>query len=145
MNVVYAGSIDNTKGGAFTAIECSRFLPQNFKIHICGFGNPVDVLKLEQEIRFVNKELSREACVFHGVLPDNEFSVFLHSCQIAINPQKDGENMTTIFPSKIIKYLSHNLRVVSTRIKSIDKSAIAPLITFSENELPNQLLKQFCD
>ena len=145
INVIYAGSIDHTKGGAYNAVKCAYLLPENYKIHICGFGDSASILELEQEIMKVNAEQSREACLFHGLIPDNQFSDFLYSCQIAINPQQDGENMTTLFPSKIIKYLSHNLRVVSTRIKSIDKSAIASLIAFSENDQPEAIVKTILD
>jgi len=145
INVIYAGSIDHTKGGAYNAVKCANLLPENYKIHICGFGDADSILELEQEIMKVNAEQSREACLFHGLIPDNQFSDFLHSCQIAINPQQDGENMTTLFPSKIIKYLAHNLRVVSTRIKSIDKSSIAPLISFSENDQPEAIVKTILD
>jgi hypothetical protein len=49
--------------------------------------------------------------------------------------------MDTLFLSKIIKYLSHNLRVVSTRIKSIDKSSVASLISFSIDETPKSFAK----
>lgn len=139
VNVVYAGSIDHIRGGAYNAVKCVRFLPKNFRVHICGYGTTDAAFKLEQEILLINNDLSREACIFHGVIPDDKFSIFLHSCQIAINPQKEGENMTTLFPSKIIKYLAHNLRVVSTRIKSIDKSPFASFITFSETEAPESI------
>ena len=44
--------------------------------------------------------------------------------------------MKTLFPSKIIKYLTHNLRVVSTKIQSIDKSPFSKIISFSENDSP---------
>ena len=140
INIVYAGSIDHTKGGAYNTVKCAGMLPENYNIHICGFGDDNEVRKLKEMIVQINEKLSRKAVIFHGAIPDEFFSDFLHSCQIAINPQKEGENMTTLFPSKIIKYLSHNLRVVSTRIESIDKSAIAPLITFSENDSPESIV-----
>jgi len=139
INVVYAGSIDHTKGGAYNAIKCVRFLPDNYMLHICGFGKKASVNELEQQISKINKELSRETCKYHGIIPDEQFSDFLQSCQIALNPQYDGENMTTLFPSKIIKYLSHNLRVVSTRIKSIHESPFASLIVFSETDTPESI------
>jgi len=141
VNIVYAGSIDHTKGGAYNTVKCAGLLPENYTVHICGFGDANEVWKLKEMILQVNEKLSRKAVIFHGAIPDEFFSDFLHSCQIAINPQKDGENMTTLFPSKIIKYLSHNLRVVSTRIESIGKSSIAPLITFSENDSPESIVR----
>ena len=141
VNIIYAGAIDYVRGGAYNAVCCAKFLPDNYKMHLCGYGNSNSIIELEQMIAQINLEMSREACVFHGEIPDNKFPQFLHNFQIAINPQKGGQNMDTLFPSKIIKYLSHNLRVVSTRIKSIDKSAIASLITFSNDETPESFAK----
>ncbi len=140
-NIVYAGSIEHTMEAAFNTIKCAKFLPENYIVHICGFGNIDSVNELQEQIRIINNDLSREAIKFHGVIPNDKFSDFLHSCQIAINPQRDGENMTTLFPSKIIKYLTHNLSVVSTRIKSIDKSPFESIITFSENDSPESMAK----
>lgn len=136
VNIIYAGAIDYVRGGAYNAVRCAKFLPDNYKMHLCGYGNSNSIIELEKMIAQINLEMSREVCVFHGEIPDNKFSEFLHNFHIAINPQKGGQNMDTLFPSKIIKYLSHNLRVVSTRIKSIDKSAIASLIIFSNDETP---------
>lgn len=139
INVVYAGSIDHTKGGAYNTIKCASFLPDNYLVHICGSGSQNSVGELKLQIYEMNKVLSREACKYHGIMPNEQFSDFLQSCQIALNPQYDGENMTTLFPSKIIKYLSHNLRVVSTRIKSIERSSLASIITFSETCAPEAI------
>ncbi len=136
INVVYAGSIDYTKGGAYQAVQCANYMPENYVIHICGNGSDEAKGKLEEQIAQINKKLGRKACIYHGLLPDKKFAELLESCQIAINPQYDGENMRTLFPSKILKYLSHNLRVVSTKIESIEKSKIASLVTFSENDSP---------
>ena len=142
VNIVYAGSIDHTKGGAFNAVKCASLLPNNYTVHICGFGSLDDVSLLKEIVSATNDKLSREAVIFHGSIPDKFFSKFLQSCHIAINPQKGGENMTTLFPSKIIKYLSHNLRVVSTRIESIDKSSIAPLVNFSKDDSPESIVNE---
>jgi hypothetical protein len=141
VNIIYAGAIDYVRGGAYNAVRCAEFLPSNYKMHLCGYGDSNSVIELKQMIAAINIELSREACVFHGEIPDSKFSEFLNNFAIAINPQKGGQNMDTLFPSKIIKYLSHNLRVVSTRIKSIDKSSVASLISFSSNETPESFAK----
>ncbi len=141
IHVVYAGLVDKVKGGAYNTMQCVKYLPKEYIIHICGYGGEEEVKELERQVIDLNERLGRQACIYHGLIPENEFSDFLHKCHIAINPQFDGENMTTLFPSKIIKYLSHNLRVVSTSIKSIRKSKIASLITFSDNDSPESNAK----
>lgn len=140
INVVYAGSIDDTKGGAYNAAKCSKLLPENFIVHILGGGNKKDLDKLIGIIDNVNKEKKRNACEYHGVLIGEDYSNFLFNCQIALNPQIEGEYMNTAFPSKVISYLSHNLRVVSTRINSIEKSKLSHLITFSEDDQPENIV-----
>ena len=134
IRVIFAGTIEDTSGGAYKAAECARWLPSNYKVDICGSGSQASIMKLQGIIQTVNDELSREACVYNGLILGKQFTEFLQAHHIAISPQINGANMLTAFPSKIIKYLSNNLRVVSTRIESVDKSRVAPLITFSEDD-----------
>lgn len=134
INIVYAGGIEHTRGGAWGAIGCMHFLPSNYKMHICGYGSLAVVERLKKEIAEVNDKLKREACIFHGVLHESDLSNLLFSCQIAINPQIIGNYMSSAFPSKIITYLSHNLRVVTTKIESITCSPFADIIYFSSSD-----------
>ncbi|MDO9154307.1 MAG: glycosyltransferase [Paludibacter sp.] len=141
INVVYAGSIDDTKGGAFNAAKCAELLPVNYIVHILGSGNIQIKNELLKQIDLINIKLERSACIYHGVLNGKNYDEFLFNCQIAINPQKEGKYMNTAFPSKVISYLSHNLRVVSTRINSIEKSKLRYLITFSEDDQPINIVQ----
>jgi hypothetical protein len=139
INVVYAGSIDSTKGGAENSVRCIEFLPEDYVIHILGSGNIHSVEKLVNVIDQINRKLGRESCIYHGLKIGYAFDEIMSNFSIGINPQFDGAYMSTAFPSKIIKYLSYNLRVVSTRIKSVDKSDIASFITFAENDTPESI------
>ncbi len=139
INVVYAGSIDGTKKGAYNAVECAALLPDNFTVHILGGGSKKDIVKLNENIKNVNSNKKREACIYHGVKRGEDYYNFLLDCQIALNPQSEGDYMNTAFPSKVISYLSHNLRVISTRINSIEVSSLAHLISFSENDEPENI------
>ena len=139
INVVFAGSIENTRCGAYIAVQCAKHLPKEYVIHILGYGSEIDVNRLTVQITDVNTYLRRQACIYHGTLIGNQLSDFLHNCDIAINSQKEGSYMETAFPSKILTYLSHNLRVVSTRINSIQKSKLGSLIDFSTNDSPEAI------
>lgn len=139
INVVYAGSIDETKGGAITAVECSLFLSDKYIVHVSGHGSNKSITNLINTIENVNRKAKRTACIYHGCLSDNELISFLKSSQIAINPQYSDDKFRFLFPSKIIKYLACNLRVVSTRVESIEKSKIGHLITFSNNHNPIEI------
>lgn len=141
IHIVYAGSIDDTKGGALNAARCAEMLPKNYIVHILGTGNKKQIDELNEVIDFVNDIQKRDVCIYHGVLIGKDYDDFLFKCQIALNPQKEGDYMNTAFPSKVISYLSHNLRVVSTRIESIDKSKLSHLITFSEDDQPVSIVR----
>ena len=141
INVVYAGSIDETKGGAYKAVDCAAALPEKYLMHISGPGDEKSQKILMDKIEKLNKELGRIACIYHGVINDDVFTNFLHSCQIALNPQYSGEKFRYLFPSKIIKYMACNLRIVSTRIESIEKSVLSELITYSDDDQPVSIVK----
>lgn len=139
IEVVYSGSIDKTKGGALNFVNCAEYLPNNYYLHILGYGDEKLISELKDLIKFKNQLASREMCVYHGVKFGSDYSDFLYSCDIGVNPQSEGDYMTTAFPSKIISYLTHNLPVVSTNIKSIEKSSLAKYIYFSENDSPEAI------
>jgi hypothetical protein len=137
--LVYAGTIDSTRGAAVKAIQCVRYLPANYQVHLCGAGNVDEIVQMKEMIHDVNAESGRMACVFHGFLHGEAFSALLSSCHIALNPQRTGDYMCTAFPSKIVKYLSYNLRVVSSPIESVIKSPLASLVTFSNDDSPKAI------
>lgn len=141
INVVYAGSIDDTKGGAYKAVECAAALSEEYLIHISGPGDMKSQKKLTDEIEKLNKNLGRIACIYHGVINDDVFTDFLQSCQIALNPQYSGEKFRYLFPSKIIKYMACNLRIVSTKIESIEKSVLSDVITYSDDDQPASIVR----
>lgn len=145
IRLLYAGSIDSTKGGAFNAVNSLKDLPRNYKLHIIGHGSIEQQEKLRVKINEINSEKGYEACVFDGTLHGQEYSNYLLQCDIALNPQKQGSYMHTAFPSKIISYLSHQLIVISTDIESVRNSEIAEYIIFLENESSTSISKAILD
>lgn len=137
--LVYAGSIDATKGGAYKAVEALSYLPDNYTLHILGSGSNHAIDKLENMIEEINHKKNKKICNYEGILHGQEYSNYLLQCDIALNPQKSGNYMKTAFPSKIISYLSHNLYVVSTKIKSIENSSISEYIYFSNDDNPKSI------
>jgi hypothetical protein len=141
IKIVYAGSVELLKGGAFQIVETMSFLPSNYQLHILGYGDLKIIEILKSVIRKKNTELGRTACIYEGVKSGNDFSAFLQNCHIGVNPQYEGNYMSTAFPSKVLTYLTHNLFVVSTKIQSIIDSEIGPEIYFSENDFPEEIAK----
>lgn len=133
INVIYAGSLDYTRGGAINSVKVAKFLPRNYTMHICGGGTKEEVSNLQAEIDLINSNKGRVICYYHGLLTGVELQNLLHRCHIGINPQYTGEYMDSAFPSKIVFYLSNNLRVVSSKIKSIEESPFSQYIEFSSD------------
>lgn len=142
IDLIYAGSIDQVRGGAYKAIEIMALLPEHYKLHILGDGNKEDVDVLMKKIDFLNKTSNRIACVYRGVLHGEEFTNYLMNCDVALNPQYQGKYMNTAFPSKILTYLSHNLIVISTPIESIKKSKISSNIIFTKNDKAESFVEE---
>lgn len=139
IKLIYAGSIDTTKGGAYKALDAIKYLPDNYRLHILGHGSEDHIVRLKNKINEINKQRSKEICIYDGTLYGLEYSEYLSQCDIALNSQNQGDYMSTAFPSKILSYLAHNLRVVSTKIESIERSTISDYIYFSEDDNPKSI------
>lgn len=141
IKLVYAGTIDEFKGGALKAVKAMEFLPDNYKLTIMGFGSSKDKNKLEEEIKRINKDCLKIKCKFIGIKTGKKYDEILFNCNIGLNSQNTGEYMNSAFPSKILSYLSHDLIVVSTNVTSIVNSKLAPLIYFTNDDSPEELAK----
>ncbi len=136
IHILYAGSIDQTKAGATTAVEIMKNLPDHYRMHIAGYGEPAQVKHLENEIGELNRQRGLGLIRFYGKLNSTELNKLMRECQVAVNPQNPGGYMKTAFPSKVLVYLTFQLNVVSTAIESVQQSAVAGLITFVEGNEP---------
>ena len=138
IHVVYAGIIDRIKRGAEMTVKASMFLPANYCVHIAGFGNDDDIAYLLSLIEDARKE-SKCEITFEGCLSGKDYDELMNRCSIGLSTQVSGEfkYSDTSFPSKVINYLSYGMAVVSTRIKVLEKSRVADLLSFYDNDSPN--------
>lgn len=140
VHVVYAGTLDPRKGGA-AAAAAAAFLPKNFHVHILGFGTVKDVENMKQVIENTNKQ-GRATVSFEGLKKGDEFVEFLQHCQIGLSTQNpDAKFNDTSFPSKILTYLSNNLKVVSVRIPAVEHSAVGKVIFYYEEQIAQNIAK----
>lgn len=132
IHAIYAGTFDENKGGAQIAILAAEYLPENYHIHICGFGTEQDTENIRRMIKY-EQERSKATITYDGLKKGIEFIEFLQSCHIGLSTQKpDGEYNDTSFPSKVLTYMSNGLAVVTIRIPVLEKSTIADVLTFYE-------------
>ncbi len=137
IHVVYAGTFDKRKGGA-TAAAAAAYLPNNYMIHICGFGKPNEVDEMQKLVQ----ELQRKGCKikYEGLLKGMEYISLLQSCSIGLSTQDPSAKFNnTSFPSKILSYMSNGLSVVSIGIDAVSKSKIGNSIYYYYNQTPQEI------
>lgn len=141
IHVVYAGTFDPRKGGAAAAAAAAEFLPENYHIHVCGFGSEKDTKFIKNTIEEINQK-SKAKVTFEGLLKGRDFICFIQKCHIGLSTQNPNAAFNaTSFPSKILSYMANGLSVVSIDIKAIKGSAVGPYIHFYKNQTPEEIAK----
>jgi glycosyltransferase involved in cell wall biosynthesis len=135
IHVVYAGTFDPRKG-SLLAIKAAQYLNSNYHLHIIGFGSDEQIANINKLINQIS-EKTKASISYDGLLSGEEYISFLQKCDIGLSTQApDASFNHTSFPSKVLSYLANGLRVVSVRIKSIEKSAVSDEIIFYDGEDP---------
>lgn len=135
IHVVYAGTFERNKG-VFMAIKSALYLSDNYHLHVIGYGTPTEVSQVKSCIQDMSK-LTPCAVSYDGFFKGKEYRDFIQKCNIGLCSQDPTATFTmTSFPSKILSYLSNGLKVVSIRIKTVDKSEVAKCICFYDNNQP---------
>ncbi|MEH7073657.1 hypothetical protein [Neobacillus drentensis] len=136
IHLLYAGIIDSHKKGAFNALEATKYLPENYHLHIIGFG---DVEKLCLHIDEYNNFNSCKAS-YDGLISGDEYLKYCQSCHVGLSTQSmEGKYLESSFPSKILSYLSMGLRVVSCKISCVTNSSIGEIVTFYDQDSPEAI------
>lgn len=141
ISLIYAGSIEKVRCGAFISLDVIAHLPINFRLSIIGTGLDEDLDELRLKILNINSSLNRQACLYCGVKSGYELDQFVSGHHIGLNPQVGGAYMDSAFPSKIISYLSCGLSVVSSPIQSVIDSDVSGHVIFSSDDTPLSLSK----
>jgi hypothetical protein len=145
INIVYAGVIENIRKAAFIAVDSMRFLDDNYRLHILGFGNDKDIAALKERLNEINAVCGDVRVIFHGYKSGDTYYSFLQSCDIALSCHTYKRDMPESsdyqFPSKIITYLANGLRVVSSKIRCVEKSKIGNIIYFYDDDSAKEIAK----
>lgn len=138
IHLLYAGTFDPRKGGAIAA-AAAGVLPSDYHIHVLGFGSEKDTNNLKEQIKKI-AEKSEAGVTYDGLLSGEEYIRFVQSCQVGFSTQMpDAAFNETSFPSKVLSYLANGLRVVSVRIKALEKSSIGDLLYFYDEQTPDAI------
>lgn len=129
-HIVYAGSFNPVKGGAYSAIDAAAYLDETYVLHVLGKGTPADTDAVLRKIEQVSQN-SKCQIVFDGYKTGKEFDTFIQSCHIGLSTQQpDGKYNASSFPSKILMYMSNGIPVVSVRIPAVDTSNVKEYIFY---------------
>lgn len=141
IHCVYAGTFDPRKGGAIAAAAAAEFLPEDYHIHILGFGNEEETKRMQDLVRDLSKKTSC-GISFDGLLSGEEYIRFIQSCDIGLSTQDPNAAFNaTSFPSKILSYMANGLQVVSIRIPAVEGSAIGRSMYYYDRQTPEEIAK----
>jgi glycosyltransferase involved in cell wall biosynthesis len=77
---------------------------------------------------------------YDGVLYDEAYTDFLHSCHIGLSTQDPaGAFNATSFPSKVLSYMASGLRVVSARIPVVESSLVGDCLYYYGEQSPEAI------
>lgn len=141
IHVVYAGTFDETKGGAAAAIAAAKFLSSNYHLHICGFGTQEQIYAIQKQIKEIN-ELGKATLSYDGLLKGKDYLCMLQRCDIGLSTQDPSAKFNaTSFPSKILSYMANGLRVVSVNIPAIKTSEIGDYLYYYNKQTGEEIAK----
>lgn len=141
IHCVYAGTFDPRKGGAVMAAEAAKYLPENYHLHIIGFGSDEDVRNMQTLVNTLS-ESCRCAISYDGCLRGEEYIQFLQKCQIGLSTQNPNAGFNdTSFPSKILSYMANGLQVVTVRIPVVEEAAIGKWMHYYDEAAPEAIAK----
>lgn len=139
IHVVYAGTFDPNKGGAAAAAAAAAYLPENYHIHIIGFGTDQEVNYIKTCVQKIN-EISQSTLTYDGFLLGDEFISFVQRCHIGLSTQDPNAKFNnSSFPSKILMYMANGLSVVSINIPAIKSSTINQDVVFYDEQNPKSI------
>lgn len=144
IHCLYAGTLAQNKG-ALNAINVAKYLPNNYLIHILGFGSEKDIADIKNAVNEVNNSYGTTKVIYEGLKLNEEYLKFIQKCQIGLCTQNIAAAFnTTSFPSKILSYMSNGLEVVGVNIAAIKNSKVGQYIQFynvpDEKEIANAIL-----
>lgn len=144
-HIVYAGTLRPEKGGAISAVKMAAFLPENYHVHILGYGNQEHIDNIKAMIQNTIKD-TKATISYDGVLSGDEFLKFLQKCHIGVAIQNiEGAFNNSSFPSKILTYLSNGLDVLSTDIPAVSKSGVGEILYYCKDNDPQTLAEKLLE
>lgn len=139
IHIAYTGSFDPHKGGLMVALEIAKHLDDSFCLHILGTGSDEVLEKLNFAIK---DNSSKNLCEikYEGLKSGGEYNRYLQRCHLGLSTQNpDAAFNNTSFPSKVISYLSNNLRVLTAPLDVLTQSEFSDYLYYYYDNDPAQI------
>lgn len=130
--VVYAGIITEDSG-VYLLIRAMQHLSENYQLRIIGMGSEENIKEMFNWISKVNKQTRQEKVKYLGVRTGKALTEFLTTCDIGCSMLNTDHDFSVAFPSKILTYLGHGLKVVTSRSECVQQSSLSDLLFFCDN------------
>lgn len=139
IHLVYAGSFSKRKSGAQSAVAAAMYLPDEYVMHLLGFGDNETTNELKEQIEEVNNK-SKCKVIFEGEKRGKEYEEFMRRCDIGLCTQKlDCDYTEFAFPSKVLAYLGFGLNVVTAPLVSLPVSSLNNYLFYYRDDTPQCL------
>jgi glycosyltransferase involved in cell wall biosynthesis len=130
--LLYSGGLDLLKGPDLL-ISALRYLPSPVELHIFGDG------PLRAQLEAKIKQIKNHRVQLHGFVERRELDAALVEADICVNPHRmDRGHSGTMFPFKVLEYLSFGKPVVSSRQLQLPAGVSNSVITYA-NDDPEEL------
>ena len=141
IHCVYAGTFNETKGGADNAIKSALYLDGKYQMHILGFGNDKEKKRILTLIDEINKKTQCKV-FFEGLLIKDDYDKFLQKCSVGLSTQNSvGAFNESSFPSKVLSFMANGLNVVTPKLQVLEESKISRFMNYYECNNPNDIAK----
>lgn len=133
VNIVYAGKISSgTINDAFIAADVAKYLPDNYKVYILGYGEDSDLRLLQTVCDEINRERQSMVVSYGGCLSGEEYDSFLNKCQYGLCTRALSNELSDYcFPSKVLVYMAHDMIPVCPKLSNLKNSKLAEGILFN--------------
>jgi len=141
IHLVFSGLIETGNGGVNYSLEAVRRLPEGkYQLHITGYGDQESIDQVKSRIKEINKELDREAIVYHGCLNYDDHLRLISTFHIGLaTTDFNWQESMYMFPSKILVYIRANLSVVASPMACIESSRLNRVVALSRDKGPGAI------
>lgn len=140
IHALYAGTLQASKGGAFSAVKAAEFLPNNFIIDIFGHDHEECIKQIKEEADRINTQAGTEKVRYMGFKENKALQEIMGMYDIGLSPNIiDSDFANNTFPSKIITYMSHGLSIVSGYAEAFDGIELSEKWSFFYEHTPKAI------